>query len=412
MTKGFQIVLLFLFVLICLRFFDARFADKSFVNYLVFFTLLGSIVISIPFVLPKSRGFVLPVQLIVLSIVMSILMANITWEQSLRESIIETTPYMIWIFFFYLLHIKIPIRTIEKIIMIFGVIYILLYFYQLIQSPTVIFGKALHGDEFELQRGMVRIVFPGAGIFILAVFISINKLTSRVRGKWFWFSFSLLGIIIPIMQVTRQFIAGILLIYLFHFLKDQYLYVKAIVFAFCICIFFFIVNSENQIFKGLSKAVLEDVKEGNQNIRYQAGTYFLTEFSRNNTARWLGNGAPDWGNSSYGIFVETMEKQYGYFMSDVGIIGMYAMFGILAVIGFILIWIKSFTIPLPKENYYLKYYLWYLLFTSLTWFTVFHYHYLISTVFVLYMYQTISIQKDKLKRPHKLENKKPKIFFL
>lgn len=411
MTKRIQVLFVFLFILIYLRFFDAMFLDKSVVNYLVFIAILGSILVSIPFVMPKGKGFVLPVQLMVFSTVISMVMANITWDQSFKNSIIETIPYMVWIFFFYLIHIKIPVKTIEKIIMVFGVIYAILYFYQLAQSPTVIFGKPLRGNEFELQRGMMRIIFPGAGIFILAVFISINKLTSRVRGKWFWFSFSLLGIIIPIMQVTRQFIAGILLIYLFHFLKGQPFYKKAIILAFCISMGFFIVNSGTQIFKGLNEALKEDVKEGWGNVRVQAGTYFLTEFSPDNATRVLGNGVPNWGESSYGIFVENMEKEYGYFMSDVGIIGIYAMFGVLAVIGYILIWIKSFTIPLPKENYYLKYYLWYLLFTSLTWFTVSHYHYLISTVLVLYMYQTIFRQKYKIKRPRNPVKNESKISY-
>ncbi len=393
-----QALFVFAFILIYLRFFDAQFIDKTIVTYLSFIAVSLAVAISIPFVTFRGKGFVIPVLLMILSAFFSIGMANITWGQGFRDSIIETMPYTIWIFFFYLLYIKIPLKTIERIVIVFGVIYTLLYFYQLAKGPVVLFGRPLSGDEFELQRGMIRIVFPGAGIFILAIFIAINKLTTRAKGKWFWLLFSLVGIIVPILQVTRQFIAGILLIYLFHFLKDQLMFVRAIIVSLIIGLFFFIVTSDNQIFKGLSEAMKEDVKEGGQNVRVQAGTYFLTEFSPDNSNRLLGNGAPYWGESAYGIFVENMEIQYGYFMSDVGIIGMYAMFGVLSVLGFILIWIKSFTIPLPKEYYYLKYYLWYLLFTSLTWFTVFHYHYLLSTVLVLVIYQTILQKKLSEKR--------------
>jgi hypothetical protein len=73
-------------------------------------------------------------------------------------------------------------------------------------------------------------------------------------------------------------------------------------------------------------------------------------------------------------------------LSDVGIIAVYAMFGIFSIIGFVIIWIKSFIIPLPAEYQYAKYYLWYILFTSFTWYSVYHYHYLISTVFALYLF--------------------------
>src|SRR5690606_9710578 len=132
-------------------------------------------------------------------------------------------------------------------------------------------------------------------------------------------------------------------------------------------------------------------------IRVLAGGYFITDFSPNPLSRILGNGAPNWGVSDYGVFIKNLADRREYFLSDVGIIGMYAMFGILAVIGYIQIWVKSITIPLPKEYYYLKYYLWYLLITSLTWYSVYHYSYLISTVFVLYSYQVIYKYQERVK---------------
>ena len=49
------------------------------------------------------------------------------------------------------------------------------------------------------------------------------------------------------------------------------------------------------------------------------------------------------------------------------------------------------------QEYYLKYYLWYLLITSLTWYSVYHYSYLISTVFVLYSYQVIYKYQERVK---------------
>src|SRR5690606_12516262 len=84
-----------------------------------------------------------------------------------------------------------------------------------------------------------------------------------------------------------------------------------------------------------------------------------------------------------------------YFLSDVGIIAVYVMFGVLALIAYLLIWLKSFTIPLPEEFQYLKYYLWFMLFTSLTWYTTYHYHYLIITVYVLYIYQSVYLKQEK-----------------
>ncbi|MDX1721213.1 MAG: hypothetical protein R3353_13690, partial [Salegentibacter mishustinae] len=52
-------------------------------------------------------------------------------------------------------------------------------------------------------------------------------------------------------------------------------------------------------------------------------------------------------------------------------------------------------IPLPEQFQYLKYYLWFMLLTSLTWYTTYHYHYLIITVYVLYMYQAVYLEQEE-----------------
>lgn len=392
--KNIRILFVFLLVIVSFQFFDARFLNKSIVNIVTYAFLTISILVSVPYFFRKKGGFILPVQLIVLSIVISVPMVQLGWDQSWKDTLIATVPFMSWIFFFYLLHIEIPVKTIEKIALIYGVLYILLFFFQLAHSPTVLFGKSIAGwdkNEFSTSRGIARIVFPGAGVFFLVTFIAITKITIKAKRKWLWLSLTVLGIIIPVLQVTRQFIFSVCVIYFYHFTKHLAGYKRIIILGVAICFCFYIININNSLVKGIAKATKTDLKEGDNYVRVQAGDYFLNNFSPSNINKIFGNGA-SYGSSEYGTFINYLQYRYGFYKSDVGIIGMYAMFGILAVIGYIIIWIKSFTIPLPEEYYYLKYYLWFLLLTSLTWYSVYHYHYLITTVFVLYLYHTISPQ--------------------
>lgn len=392
MNKKAQLLFLFFIVLISLRFFDATFLNKSFVNNIVFFTLLFIAFLSTFYFFQKQRGFVLPVQLIIVSIIISILPAHLSWGQSFKDSIIATSPYLVWMLFFYLVHVKTPIKTIENIVLTYGAIYTILYFYQFAHSPRVLFGWSLSGDEFTENRGITRIIFPGGGIFILSVFIAVNKLTTQANKRWLWLLFTLLGIIIPILQATRQFIAGIAAMYLIHFLKGQKMYKKIMVASLFLSSILLFNYSDIQVIKGMREASQSDLKEGDNYVRVQAGTYFLTDFSPNNINKLIGNGVSNYGFSYYGLLEERLAVQQGFYLSDVGIIAVYAMFGIVCVIGYLLIWVKSFTIPVPKEFYYLKYYLWYLLLTSFTWFGVYYYHYLISTVLVLYIYHTLDLR--------------------
>lgn len=393
MKRHFEIAFVFLLIIISLKFFDARFLDNSLLNYLLFLTLIVTVFISVPYVLPTNKGFVFPVQLLLIAMFISIIMAGLYWDQSLLDSLIAVAPYLIVFIFFYLWHIQFPVNILEKIIVFYGSLYILLYVFEFITSGTVYFGKPLWGDEFLVSRGITRIIFPGGGVFVLTSFIAINKLTSQDKNRWFWLLLAIAGIVIPVMQVTRQFIVGILLIYLYHVIRSIRIWKKLVVFASLVSIIIFLQYVNHPIIDGLIDSTRNDANLGSNYIRVLAGEFFLTDFSPNLSTQILGNGVPYFGVSNFGLYVDSLGVTQEYFLSDEGIIAVYVMFGVLAIIAYLLIFIKSFIIPLPGNFQYLKYYLWFMLLTSLTWYTTYHYHYLIITVYVLYMYQAVYLGK-------------------
>ncbi|MGB5555907.1 MAG: hypothetical protein WBM83_14720 [Flavobacteriaceae bacterium] len=387
MTKQQQIVFVFTLVIVSLKFFDAHFLNETLVNYSLFLMILFTVFISVPYVIPENKGFVFPVQLFLASVLVSVLMSYQYWDQPLKDGLLATAPYLILILFFYLLHNKFSVEYLEKIIIIYGVLYLLLYFFQLANSPAVLFGRSLWGEEFTQNRGIVRIIFPGGGVFILSTFLAINKLTSEKKHRWLWATLTLFGIIIPILQVTRQFIAGILLIYLFHAMRTLSAPKKLTVLVTMILGVVVLLSANLPVIEGLIEASKSDASEGGDYIRILAGEYFLFDFSPNTLTHIFGNGAPYTGVSNYGIYIDLLEIEQNFYLSDVGIIAVYAMFGFPGIIAFLIIWYKSFTLPLPDEFQYVKYYLWFLLLTSLTWYSTYHNHYLITTVFALYIYQ-------------------------
>ena len=342
MRRQLEIAFVFLLVIISFKFFDARFLNDSILNYLLFLTLIITVIISVPYVLPPNKGFVFPVQLLLMSMFISIIMAGLYWDQSLLDSLIAIAPYLIFFFFFYLLHSKFPVDLLEKIIVIYGVLYIFLYAFEFINSPTVFFGKPLWGEEFLVSRGIMRIIFPGGGVFVLTSFIAINKLTSQEKNRWFWLLLTIAGIVIPVMQVTRQFIAGILLIYLYHAIRSISLSKKVLIFGSFLALIIFLQNVDHPIIEGLIDSTRSDARLGTNYIRVLAGEYFLSDFSPNLVTQLLGNGAPYFGVSNFGLYVDSLGVSQEYFLSDVGIIAVYVMFGVLAILAYFLIFIKSF----------------------------------------------------------------------
>ena len=386
MKNKLSIIFIFLLVPFSLKFFDATFINSMILNYSFILFIWIAIFLSIQYFFKSKSTFSFPIYLIFFSILFSMIMAYYSWDQSFFFSFIETSQYMIWPLFFFLIHQNISVKNLEIIILFYGSLYAILFFFQYLNQGIVLFGKPLYGDEWTEDRGVIRIIFPGAGIFILSLFISITKLTSTKGHRFFWFLFSLLGIIIPVMQVTRQFIAGVLIIYLFHLIQSVSPNKKLVIILLFVIGVGVVINAEIPMVQGVIEAQERDSNLGKKYIRVLAGDYFLKDFSPNTISSIFGNGAPYWGLSSYGKFHERLADDRGYYLSDVGIIAVYAMFGIFSILGFVIIWIKSFLIPLPAEYKYAKYYLWYILFTSFTWYSVYHYHYLIATVFALYIF--------------------------
>ena len=182
---------------------------------------------------------------------------------------------------------------------------------------------------------------------------------------------------------------------IYHFLKDQKLYKKLIVIGSVVGIIFYIFQSNNPIVEGLINTQNQTKEEGLDYVRVRAGTFFLTDFSYSNINRIFGNGVPYGETSIYNRYYSSYINNYGYWLSDVGLIAVYAMFGVFAVLGYLLIWVKSFIIKVPKKYFYLKYYLWLLLFTCLTSDSIYGASDLITTVFVIYIYQSI-YEREKL----------------
>ncbi|MCF0062680.1 hypothetical protein MUK70_00970 [Dyadobacter chenwenxiniae] len=377
-------VFLFFLVICSLKYFGAVAAQNGILKNICYAYMVAAILISAPKFFSYKGGFVLPIQLICISIVISIFMAKYTWGQGLEHSV-STIPYMMWFIFFYLLSSNISIRTIENIVLIYGLLYMLLFIFQLTHTGTIYFGTV---EEFKEDRGIIRVNFPGGGVFFLACFIAINKVTSDVKYRLIWTGYAAIGLIVNVLQVTRQTIAVMLFIYMLHFLRNVKLPLKiATIATFGLGCYLFLV-SDNPISRGLAEQQKADASAGDEYIRIVSAKYFLTEFTPNTVSQIFGNGFFN-ETSNYGKRLNALSLEYGYFLSDVGLVEVYVTFGVLAIIGFAMLFIKSFTIPVDADHYYLKYYLWMIMVTSLSSDFLVSYYYVITTALVLYCYHRL-----------------------
>lgn len=391
----FHAILIFFLVILSLNMFFAKVVMASALKHLCLAYVLGAIALSVPYFFRGGKGFVFPLQLISISVLASIFFSYISWRQELSFGL-STIPYMLWFVFFYLLHIRFPLPLIEKIVFFWGWVYILLFVFQFLNSSQVYFGFR---EEFKEDRGVVRILFPGAGVFFLAYFVALNRVMEKVRFRWLFALFIVAGIIVTVLQVTKQSIVLLLGITLFHLLRKTSFFTKLSILVLFVGGAVMVLNSDNPISQGIIESQKDNVADGGQNIRVQGSLYFLTDFSPTTVSRIFGNGFPNL-NSRYGQYVTMLEDNYGYYLTDVGVVGMYAMFGILPLIAYLLIFIRGLRMKVPPEFHYLKYYLVYIMATCLTSDSIFSISFMMTNIFVFYALQVLYEREKAVKHTY------------
>lgn len=385
-----ELLLLYLLPLFLMNFFSATFAHDGLFKYISYLFMLGAVTISLPYAIKGVDGFKFPVRLIGFSIVLSVPMSILFWNQefSLNVSVI---PYLTWFVFFYFVHHRIPIAVFERCVLFYGLLYVCLFLFQFLHNDVVYFG---YKEEYIEDRGIVRIDFPGGGVFFLSYFICLNKLWTVQKYRGLYALFLILGMVITVLQVTRQSIILVFGITLFHFARRASLLQKFFIFAFSVCVAVAFFHSDLSISKGLVEKQVETASEGSKYIRVLAGQYFLTDFSPNAWTKIFGNGLPNI-TSEYGKFIVYLQDVYEYHISDVGLIGFYAMFGILPLLGYVFIFYRGFATVLPKPYHYLKYYLFFIMITSVTSDYSYSWNYLFTTIFVLYALHCFNVKSVK-----------------
>ena len=167
--------------------------------------------------------------------------------------------------------------------------------------------------------------------------------------------------------------------------------------------------SQMNFFQLLVKQTIEESDNKKDNIRVLAATYYLNDFSPNIFSMIFGNGVA-YKESSLGSHTDHLEKDLGYYQEDVGYIGFYSKFGLLAILAYLILIYKTYKVAIPDEYLYCKYYLYFIFIISIIIDAPFNIGYITSIVFAAYILNSKDLSQIKNKRvPQKalLTNKKP-----
>lgn len=353
------LVIFFLLLVVYNKFFEFR-PFLGFTNSLIVISFIILFVFTFKCFFFKKWLFIGSIKYIILSLFIAIIPSVLFNDQSLFHGVLAIAPFSYFLLFFFLIKTKINRNIVIKVLLALGYIALILFCYQFFISDKALFGG---NEELVEDRGVLRIVFPGEGFMFFALFYYLNKLGKNFKIKYLIALIPFL--LMMLLEVTRIFILAFGLITIYHFMiKSKVIYKILILMVFLVCYSFYY-NTDNKIVKGIRDSAERDVEQKEDYIRIIEADYYLFKFSKNNTTYLLGNGAY-YPKSDYGKKVARLEQNDHYYLDDLGLLKGYILFGVLFVLGYILIFIKSFTVKIPNDKLYLKYYIWMILILSVT----------------------------------------------
>jgi hypothetical protein len=359
----FKRLLILIIILSSLGFFNLSFLGNDILK-LIEIAGIGLILLIIVLqgIYSNSEGFKLTFKweiiLILVSVVTSMFMAYSAHNQGLSTTLIAQR-FMYFYFFYFALHlIKIPDFDLEKIIVYLAIIYAVFYVIQYIAYPKLIFNVRMAED-----RGTVRIFQAGLLYLILAYFYILNKSFNEFSVKRLALLLSFFSIVI--LMGTRQLIFSMLLLTMLNILYSKKVKSKILVALIAGVAIVPVAFMFQDIFLSMLSLSKEQSVGIEENGRIISGTYFLTEFFPNYAAYITGNGA-DSANSAYGSMIQMYKEVFGFYQSDVGIIGDFSKFGAIFLIAVISVLVRVLYGKLGDELVYIKYFYLFVILTSFT----------------------------------------------
>jgi hypothetical protein len=377
-TRGIKFYYVLFFCLSVLMFFQPAMIKPSLLYYIYYALFSTSFIFILLFYKTTYNNFfTAPILLLLLAAIISGFLSSYYWEQSLIDSFKALSPFLFYILFFLLSILKLKIHEVEEIFILLAILYILVFTITFISFPVHTFGNIeKYGDE----RGFQRIVVNGDGLLFLFSFYLLGQYFKQRKARFLILFF--ITLVFIFLLLTRTIIvASILVFSLFMLRKTSYL--KKILVIFSICCFMYVISQMN-FYKLLADTTRDQVKNINEDIRIRSANYYLNNFSQNTLTKIFGNGQVYYGNN-YADYMNRLEEEFNYYQSDIGYIGLYSKFGILAIIAYLMLIYRTYKISIPEEYAYCKYFLYFVFLISIIIDAPFNTSFIPAIVLALYV---------------------------
>jgi len=325
------------------------------IKYLASLVMLGVMLVFIILNILYSRGkpvkmnFSSILIILVLSAIPSIFVAYTYHGQSFVMSVFANSILLYYLLYFFVHFYKIPIKFILSLLIGIGLFAVLLYYAQYFTYPKMFL------DITHMQgRGTVRLFVAGMLCTQLAYFFFLNRfLKNRTLLD---IIIAMLCLSIFVLQGTRQHLFSLLFLTIVNIILARQVKSKMLILFFvflgAVALFFVFREIINELTR-VSTSQAQDLGGG---IRIKAARFYLTTFQPGTMSYLFGNSAAAPG-TKYTFNMAYYTMKYGFYVSDLGVLGDYIKYGVVFTITGLIFLARSILFKVGIEYSYLKYYI-------------------------------------------------------
>jgi hypothetical protein len=298
--------------------------------------------------------------LFLLGLMINIIPAHINQGTSPYNSLLSFAYFYFILIYFMLHYFKLSLKFLEKIIIIFALLYSIIYIIQ-----TIVYPYPIVSMDADVLRGTIRIRTIGNGFVMLSYFLFLNRYL--LNRKLINILVAFLFFIVLLMAGYRTLVAVALLVTLLMYIRLFRFRLKDFAVLFVLILIFIVLfqlPGPSRILEEFIANTESNIKEGNRYVRLIELEYYFKIYPKNISYFLIGGGLPGGGylpGYIYGYITD-----YAILWVDLGLLGFYIVYGVIAVSGLLWYTIKAILIKLPQDKIYLNNYFLYLLLASFT----------------------------------------------
>ncbi|MDR1758978.1 MAG: hypothetical protein LBR60_00445 [Fibrobacter sp.] len=380
-----NVILVTLYVLVLFQFF------KIFSLKYPYFIFLALLFLFTVVEIPKSLKFKRLIILMCLGICVSFVSSLYFRNQPVVETFKASIAFFSILFYFFLTNRKFSILTIEKTILILGILASCIYILQTLLLPLGI--RIIPVSEIT-EFGSSRFRIAGSGVISLVFFLALNKVILGKSILIHRIGLFLTGGTIVLMGF-RTLLAGLILFSILLFLRCGVTLKKSfkvVVISFAIAAVLLCIPQVNdRLFYMVQKQQLSDQTFVNADYaRWREWDHFMHYHFKSNWEMLLGSGMPG-GGTDYGKYDKNLQESW-IFWVDWGLIGLSWMIGIFPVLCMIGYSLLAFVTKVPKSYLYAG--VWFLFLVAISVTTMEFYRFGNFAVQALALYLVVQVNKS------------------